>query len=154
MNRLRKKGLEPVTTVALSLGLLGVVLAAYFYWTGDIGGRGFAATRHSGLGNSLNNCREFGNSRERDYDDSDEDGLPDFCDNCPNTPNIEKEDKNSLFISFENDEDGDLFPVGCEGNDGSDPPGTCGRKETTKLDENPRRHPCYKWKGGLPEEKP
>jgi len=132
-----KKGMKALEIVA-GLIFLIAILVFIFYLTEKIGGQGRTGTQYYSLGPMLEFCREFGKSDEHDYDDNDDDGLPDFCDNCP-------------FVDNDGtDKDEDLYVVGCKGNDGTYPtPQSCG---TPEIDTDPNKHPCYKWNGKPPKE--
>ena len=137
MKRFRKKGFQKLFSILFVLLVASAIIGFYLYWIGAIGGRGISGTRYYSLAPMLEICRGFGTPLEHDYGDTDDDGLPDFCDNCPEDYNCEADLKCKIIDEQCSDEypdkDHDCFPDDCD---------------TDK--DDPTKFPKYTWDGNTP----
>ena len=136
---MKKKGYEyNLFIVFLVLAL--IFGAIYLLGGGRIWDSFRQGTDYEITANKLRACRaasERGHPATGEpYADDDGDGLPNYCDNCLNLDN----GKNAI-----SDKDGDLFPEGCNGNNGAGE--KCPPEETHDNDKDAKKHPCYKWGG-------
>ncbi|MBS3098282.1 hypothetical protein J4209_05800 [Candidatus Woesearchaeota archaeon] len=146
----QKKGMEGGMMLLVVSGVLALIIFVFYIVTG---GKFFGAfgeaTDKPIIEQKLKFCEQKkDNPLYSGYSNMDNDQYLDFCDNCPLVPNND--------LAKYPDNDGDLFPKGCCGNDGSNyinkkspkDIGYCSDKdeETADADRDPRKHPAYSYK--------